>query len=154
MRRVVGTNNVLHHYCTNATSISPLSLSSILNSNNKYHFSTKENAKTKKSKIKFVDDFEDEDLDEAKIENIEEATIEKETKKTFRKNASQTISNVKFSEDDEENKQYKSKLQKYFAINIGLDNILPRMHALKDKDPEAITKTMNAFWIANVMYVT
>ena len=45
-------------------------------------------------------------------------------------------------------------MQKYLAVNIGLDNILPRMLALKDKDPEAITKTMNQLWIANVMYVS
>ena len=156
MHRVVGSNNVVYQWL-NTGSISPLSISSIVTNANKYHFSTNENSKSKskKSKIKFVDDYDDKttDADETKIEDIEEATIEQETKKTFGENARQTISNVKFSEDDEENKHYQSKLSKYLAVNIGLDNILPRMLALKDKDPEAITKTMNAFWMANVMYV-
>lgn len=139
MRRVIHSKNV---------SISPLSITSIININTKHYFCTN---KSKKSKIKFTDDFDDEKTNE----NIQEAKVEKETKKPFdRQTARQTITNVKFSDDDEDNKSYKSLIHKYLAINVGLDNILPRMLALKEKNPESITRTMNAFWMANVMYVS
>merc|ERR1712176_1127282 len=88
---------------------------------------------------------------EPEHEQIEEATIEKETKRVFRENARQTITNVRFSEDEDENKSYRSKLDRYIAVNVGLDNILPRMIALKNKNPESITKTMNTFYLANAL---
>ena len=138
-----------------ASSISPLSIIGISHHRNQWHFSSQ----SKRSKIRLdVDDFADDQSksappEEAEDEGMEEATVEKETKKAYRETARKTITNVRFSEEDDENKSYRSKLDQYIGVNVGLDNILPRMIALKNKNPVSITKTMNTFYIANVLYV-
>eukprot|EP01084_Bolivina_argentea_P025155 46791_1 len=149
LRRLLTLNNLLHQYHFYSLPMCPLSIAPLTNPINKRLLTTKNQFNPKKTKIKIPQD-EYNEVDE-NTEEIEEATIEKETKTYFRQTASQTISDIKFSDDETENKTYKSKLSKYIGIHIGLDNILPRMISLSDKDSEAITKTMNSFWISNII---
>ena len=152
MRSLRLHNRLKSQLHTQSLPISPLSITALIHSNHNHKFSTAN--KPKKSKIKIAQDEYTESDDDPNSEQLEEAEIKTETTKTFQQNASATISNVKFSEDTEQNKTYKGKLDKYIGINIGLDNILPRMLALNQKDPESITKTMNCLYIANVLYVS
>eukprot|EP01083_Nonionella_stella_P157238 510323_1 len=148
MRRVVSWHKALHHYNFKYNALSPLSMVPLINPSTKYTFSTKKHeSKPKKSKIKIASD----EYDESDT-NLEEATVEKETTtKSFRQAASQTISDIKFSDDaQDEPKTFRQKLHKYTAVHLlGLDNILPRMIALRDKNPESIPTVMNAFYIGN-----
>eukprot|EP00485_Elphidium_margaritaceum_P014025 CAMPEP_0202731868 /NCGR_PEP_ID=MMETSP1385-20130828/187370_1 /ASSEMBLY_ACC=CAM_ASM_000861 /TAXON_ID=933848 /ORGANISM="Elphidium margaritaceum" /LENGTH=399 /DNA_ID=CAMNT_0049398171 /DNA_START=26 /DNA_END=1222 /DNA_ORIENTATION=- len=153
-RRITRHKHYFHHWShIHASPLSPLSLASIVHATQRLHFGSD----SKKSKIKVGhDEFADVDAlegDEEEADRIEDATIEKETiKQEFRQNAKKTIYDVQFSASEQHNQQYSSSTTKWLHINIGLDNILPRMMALHRKGPDAIVKLFNLFYISNAVF--
>ena len=149
MRRIYSLTQSIRSQQKLSTSIpiSPFLLTPILNINNKFKFCTD---KTKKHKPKIIIGSEEE-------EDIQDANIERETNNTSSKQQQQSkpkVSNINFSStlnDDHEPSGMRGKLHQYIGTNLLLDDIIPRMIALRNKNPEAITKAMNLFFLANGM---